>query len=332
MENEYRTPFESSLVRRLFDGQFAITAEITPPVSGSAKDVLAKAEPLKNLVDAVNVTDGPNANVRMSSLVSAAILQANGIEPIAQFTCRDRNRIALLNDLLGASALGIHNLLMLTGDDPTAGDQPDATPVFDLQSHELITFAYEMTTHGIIPSKSVKVTAEGLSPNTKPLETPTNFFIGAADTPTAEYSEKWAENLKKKQRTGARFAQTQLCYDMDVIRSYAKLLVEEGMSERMCFLIGNGPLLSSKTAKWMRDNLWGVIVPDDILDRLDQAEDQKAEGIKICVEQIQEMSEIEGISGVHLMARSIQKVSQMFYPKQKSKIANEDTGVRHRGV
>lgn len=302
VSNQYTPPFESSLVRRLFDGQFAVTAEITPPVSGAAQDLLAKVSPLKGRVDAVNVTDGPSANVHMSSVVSAAILQANGIEPIAQFTCRDRNRIALLGDLLGVSAMGVHNLLMLKGDDPTVGDQPEAKPVFDVQTHELIAIAYEMTTNGVIPSKSVKVTHEGISPNTKSLETPTNFFIGAADRPTADYSDQWAVALRKKQRAGARFAQTQFCYDMDIIRSYAKLLVEEGMTEHMFFLVGNGPLLSAKSAKWMAEHLPGVIIPDVVINRLDQASDQKTEGVKICAEHIQELSEIEGIAGVHLMA------------------------------
>ena len=302
MENNYSPPFESKLVRRLFDGEFAITAEITPPVSGLADDVLAKAKPLENLVDAVNVTDGPNANVHMSSIVSSSILLSNNIEPITQFTCRDRNRIALYSDLLGLSALGIHNLLILNGDDPTKGDQPKAKPVFDLRSHELINVAYKMATEGIIPSKSVKVTDQGISSNTKSLTSPTKFFIGAADTPTAKFSEEWVGGIKKKQRAGARFTQTQLCYDMNLIRSYAYLLKEEGLTEQMFFLIGNGPLLSEKSAKWMRDNLWGVTIPDDILKRLGQADDQKAEGIQICAEQILEMSEIEGISGVHLMA------------------------------
>ena len=208
--------------------------------------------------------------------------------------------------------MGVHNLLALTGDDPTAGDQPEAKPVFALQSHELISIAYEMTTQGIIPSKSVKKTEEGISPNTKSLITPTKFFIGAADTPIAEFSDKWAGSLKKKQRAGAKFVQTQLCYDMDIIRSYAKLLVEEGMTEHTFFLIGNGPLPSAASAKWMRENLWGVVIPDEIIDRLNKAPDPKEEGIKICLEQIQEMAEFEGVSGVHLMApintKSIPKV------------------------
>ena len=233
MENSYTPPFESKLVRRLLNGEFAITAEITPPVSGLANDVLVRADPLKNLVDAVNVTDGHNANVRMSSVAGSAILQANGIEPIAQFTCRDRNRIALLSDLLGTSAMGIQNLLIINGDDPSVGDQPEATPVFDLKSHELIEMAYKMTTHGIIPSPSVKVTNQGISTNTKSRKIPTKFFISAADTPTAEYSENWFKNIKKKQLAGARFIQTRLCYDLSVIRSYAKLLAEEDITKLM---------------------------------------------------------------------------------------------------
>jgi methylenetetrahydrofolate reductase (NADPH) len=302
MENDYIPPFKSKLVRRLLEGQFAITAEITSPVSGFADDVLARAKPLKNLVDAINVTGGPNSNVHLSSIASSSILQANDIEPVTQFTCRNRNRIALLNDLLGASALGIHNLLIRNEDNPTKEDQPEAMPVFDLKSFELIEIAYQMTTKGIIPSKSMKVTDQGISAHTKSLTTPTNFFIGITDTPRAEFSEKWVQDIKKKQRAGARFVQTQLCYDIKVIRSYAKLLIEEGLTEHMFFLIGNGPLLSVSSARWMRDNLLGVIIPDEVLDRMEQARDQKAEGIRICVEQIQTLSEIEGISGTHLMA------------------------------
>ena len=302
MENNYIPPYESKLVRRLFDGQFAITVEITPTVSGCADDVLARAEPLKNLADAINVSGGANANVHLSSIASSSILKANDIEPVTQFTCRNRNQIALLNDLLGASALGIHNLLIRNGDDPTTGDRPEAKPVFDFNSIELIEVAYQMTTRGIIPSKSVKVTDQGITTNTKSLTIPTNFFIGATDTPRAEASKERLRGIKRKKRAGARFIQTQLCYDMSVIRSYAKLLIEEGLSENMFFLLGNGPLLSVKSAKWMRDNLYGVMIPDKILERLQTAPDQKAEGVKICKEQIEEISEIEGLSGVHLIA------------------------------
>ena len=295
-------PVESTLVRRLLDGDFALTAEITPPVSAGPSELLEKSAPLKGLVDAVNVTDGASARVHMSSVVAASILNANGIKPVAQFTCRDRNRIALISDLLGVGAQGIHNLLILTGDDPTAGDQPNAKPVFDLQSAELLTIAHEMTVHGLIPSKTAKVTNEGVEPNTKAIDTPPKFFVGAADMPTPERDEKWIAGLRKKQACGAQFIQTQLNYDMDIVRKYGQILVEEGFAEHMFFLIGNGPLPSSRSAFWMRDNLWGVVVPDEIIDRLDQANDPKEEGIKICAEQLQEMAEMPGVAGAHLMA------------------------------
>ena len=231
-------PIESQLVRRLLDGQFALTAEITPPVSASSDELLTKAEPLRGIVDAVNVTDGASARVHLSSVISASILNANDIEPVVQFTCRDRNRIALMGDLLGVGAQSIHNLLILKGDAPTAGDQPLAKPVFDLQSHELITIAHKMSQEGIIPSKSVKMTPEGIDPNTRKIKSPPHFFVGAADLPTAKMDKQWLAGLKQKNACGAQFIQTQLSYDMDNIRAYANLLIEEGLTENMFFLIG----------------------------------------------------------------------------------------------
>ncbi len=292
---------DGQLFRRLSAGEFAFTAEITPPVSGCAETLLDKAMPLKGVVDAVNVTDGASARVHMSSLASAAILASNGIEPILQFTCRDRNRIALMGDLLGAAALGVHNLLLLTGDDPTAGDQPDAKPVFDLSSQALIELATTMSAHGVLPSFGGK-THEGAPPNTRPIVGPPNFFVGAADTPTTEASEKWRDGLRAKIDAGARFLQTQVCYDLDVIRSYAEILTEEGFAGSLSVLISNGPLASARSAIWMRENLWGVIIPDVIVDRLAKADDPMAEGIRICAEQIEAMSEIPEIAGVHLIA------------------------------
>lgn len=296
MKEKLNYSSESNLATRLNSNQFAITAEITPPISGDADDVIKKVIPLKDTVDAINVTDGPNANVHMSSLATSAIMQRNKIEPIVQITCRDRNRIALISDLLGISALGIKNMLILTGDDPKSGDQPTAKPVFDLKSHELIKIASQMVTEGTIPSQNKK------TPNIKSISKNANFIIGAADVPTDNHTKKWSDSLKVKQQSGANFIQTQLCYDMKIIRSYAKLLINEGYTRDMFFLIGNGPLGSVRSATWMRDNLWGVKIPDDILKRLDHANDPKEEGIKICIEQMEEMSEINGISGVHLMA------------------------------
>jgi methylenetetrahydrofolate reductase (NADPH) len=293
---------DSKLVRRLISGEFAITAEVTPPVAAAAAPLLEKAVVLKDCVDAVNVTDGASARVHMSSTASAAILAAAGIEPVVQFTCRDRNRIAIMSDLLGVAAQGVHNVLMLTGDDPTAGDQPDAKPVFDFASQDLIRIARQMTDKGALPSKGVKVSGDDIEPDTRPIDTPPQFFVGAADTPTAEANEGWINGLRNKIKAGAQFIQTQLCYDMDIVRRYAELLEEKEFSEHLFFLLGNGPLLSAKSAIWMRDNLWGVVMPDSVLQRLEDADDVKAEGIKLCVEQIEEMSRISGISGVHLMA------------------------------
>ena len=302
IDNPTSPPIESSLVRSLLGGKFALTAEITPPVSSGSEELLFKAEPLRPFVDAVNVTDGASARVHLSSLASAGILKANGIEPIVQFTCRDRNRIALISDLLGAGAHNINNVLILTGDDPTAGDQPQAKPVFDLKSHELITIAHEMTTLGLIPSKTTKISNEGVNPNTRKIDTPPKFFLGAADIPTTTIDEKWISGLRKKKACGAQFVQTQLNYDMDCIKSYAKILNEEGFTETMFFLIGTGPIPSARSAIWMRDNLWGVAMPDTIVKRLKSAKDPLQEGIKICAEHLQELSEITGISGAHLMA------------------------------
>ena len=292
---------QSQLARRLAAGEFALTAEITPPVSGDAQTLLDKALPLKGHVDAVNVTDGASARVHMSSLASAAILVANGVEPVLQFTCRDRNRIALMGDLLGAAALGIHNLLLLTGDDPTAGDQPDAKPVFDLSSQALIELAVTMSSEGLLPSFGGKP-RDGVPADTRPIDGPPNFFVGAADTPTAEATDKWREGLRAKISAGARFLQTQVCYDLDVIRRYAELLQAKGFADTLSVLISNGPLASARSAIWMRENLWGVIIPDAIVDRLAQADYPKAEAIRICQEQIQAMAEIPGIAGCHLIA------------------------------
>jgi methylenetetrahydrofolate reductase (NADPH) len=289
------------LNRRLESGEFVFTAEITPPLSASADDLMAKVGLLQGVVDAVNVTDGANARVHMSSVAAAATLAANGIEPIVQFTCRDRNRIALISDLLGASALGVDNLLILGGDDPSKGDQPAAKAVFDLHSSELIALAHDMTSQGAILSSQPNADGE-LVMTAKALQTPAQFFIGAADLPSAERNEGWLKGLRSKIAAGAKFVQTQLCYDMDLVARYVDILRDEGLSDDFYLLIGNGPLASARSAIWMRDNLFGVAMPDAVINRLDQAADAKAEGVRICAEQIEAMIALPGISGVHLMA------------------------------
>jgi methylenetetrahydrofolate reductase (NADPH) len=280
---------ESRLVRTLLDGHFAITAEIAPPVAGSKDQLLAKGRALKALTDAVNVTDGASAKVAMSSLAAAAILAAEGIEPVLQCTCRDRNRIALQSDLLGAAALGIHNVLILTGDDPKAGDQPDAKPVFDLKSQDVIRIAAGMRDKGKLPSG-------------RHIDAPPRFFIGCADVPTDPKAGWKPDALRLKAESGAQFVQTQLNWDLALIKRWMARIVDAGLADRMFVLIGIGPLASARSARWMRDNLFGVNVPDAIIERLEKATDPKREGVLICAEMMQSLAEVKGVTGVHLMA------------------------------
>lgn len=279
----------SGLARSMESGKFVLTAELTPPVSGSPHDLLAQAEPFRGKVDALNVTDGPRALIHMSSVAAAAILASNGIEPILQMTCRDRNRIAMQADLLGASALGIRNILSLRGDDPPTDQDPTPKAVFDMDAREVIEVATRMAQDGVCGGD-------------RPIVTRPQFFMGAADTPLDPPIDWRPEGMMVKADAGAAFVQTQLCFDIDVIRNYMGRLVDLGMTERLKILIGTGPLASARSARWMRDNLWGVLVPDQVIARLEQAADPAAEGVVICSELIDAMRNIPGIAGVHLMA------------------------------
>jgi methylenetetrahydrofolate reductase (NADH) len=282
-------PIESALVRRLLDGDFALTAEVAPPLAASAESLLKRARPVAGAVDAVNVTDGASARVAMSSLAASALLVREGIEPVLQCTCRDRNRIALQSDLVGAAALGVHNVLMLTGDDPKAGDQPDAKPVFDLSSSDLIRIAADMRDKGIVASG-------------REIDSPPRLFIGCADVPTDPKPDWKPAALAAKADIGAQFVQTQLCFDIGLVRRYVARLSEEGLTDRLFILIGIGPLASARSARWMRDHLFGVVVPDAIIARLEGASDARREGVRICAELLQELVEIPGVAGAHLMA------------------------------
>ncbi len=283
------TPVESALVRRLLDGQFALTAEVAPPLAGSPDALLKRARPIGAAVDAVNVTDAASARVAMSSLAAAAILARDGIEPVLQCTCRDRNRIALQSDLVGAAALGIHNVLMLTGDDPKQGDQPDAKPVFDLSSGDLIRIAVEMREKGVVASG-------------REIEAPPRLFVGCADVPTDPKPGWTPKSLAAKADLGAQFVQTQLCYDIELVRRYVRRLREDGLTDRLFVLVGIGPLASARSARWMRDNLFSVVMPDAVIARLEGASDARAEGIRICAELLNELVQIPGVAGAHLMA------------------------------
>lgn len=280
----------TSRLKKVLDaGHFAITAEIVPPAGTEAHLLLDKATPLRGLADAVNVTDGAGARAHMCSLAAASLLHEHGIEPILQLTCRDRNRIALQSDLMGAAALGIRNLLILRGDDPTAGDQPDAKPVFDLDSRALTE-----TVIGIRDRKEL--------PSGRAVEGDAPFFIGGADAPIDPPADWEPKGLAAKVEAGTQFAQTQFCMDPEVVRRYTARLADHGITEKLHILIGVAPLASAKSARWMKEKLFGVTIPDEIVDRMDSAADPKAEGRTICVELLQQLAEIPGVSGAHIMA------------------------------
>jgi methylenetetrahydrofolate reductase (NADPH) len=271
--------------------EFCLTAEVTPPLSCDPADLLAKAEPLAGLADAVNVTDGASARAHMDAIVAATILLRHGIDPILQLTCRDRNRIALQSQLVGAAASGISNVLILTGDDPKAGDQPDAKPVFDLDSSALMRTAASIRDKGELPHGR-KVGGKA------------RFFIGCADVPI-DPKPGWApEALRKKLDAGAQFVQTQFCMDLSLLTRYLDRLREQGIPLRkeVHLLVGVAPLASAKSARWIRDNLFGSVIPDAIIQRLEAAADPRSEGKSICIEILQQLADLPGVSGAHIMA------------------------------
>jgi methylenetetrahydrofolate reductase (NADPH) len=287
--NGKTTTTAASLEQRLRAGRFVITAELAPPVSCDADDLRAKAAALKGLPDAVNVTDGAGARAHMAALAAAAIVAEMGIEPILQITCRDKNRIALQSEMMGAAALGIRNLLLLTGDDPKAGDQPDTKPVFDINSAALIETARRLRDQGELPTGR-KVAGKAA------------FFIGAADMPI-DPPAGWQPNaLLGKIKSGAQFAQTQFCMDAALLRRYIGALEAAGITKQLAILVGVNPLRSAKSAQWMKSHLFGTIIADDLIVRMEQAADPAREGIKICAELIEDYSTIPGVAGVHIMA------------------------------
>lgn len=279
----------SALQRRLEEGRFCVTAEVTPPVTADPADFVARALPLKGVAEAVNVTDGAGAKSHLASVAAAHFLVQNGIEPILQMTCRDRNRIALQSDLLGAFALGVRNVLILGGDDPKAGDQPEAKAVFDLDSRNLLAMAQKMRReHRLLPGTEIKGEFD--------------LFLGAADVPVDPPPEWDAKGLKAKADAGADFIQTQFCMDIDVVRRYAARLVDLGLAPQLKILIGIAPIPSVRSARWMKEKLFGTIIPDALLERIEKAADARAEGKRICIELLQQLAEIPGISGAHVMA------------------------------
>jgi len=275
--------------RVLRAGQFAVTTEIAPPDSVDPDEVLARAKLFDGYVDAINATDGSGANCHMSSLGVCAILTRAGYSPIIQVSCRDRNRIAIQGDLLGAAALGVCSVLCLTGDDVGAGDHPEAKPVFDLDSVSLLQ-----------TTKTLREESRFLSG--RPLDTAPRLFVGASINPFVPPLESRADQLAKKIHAGAEFIQSQYCFDIDILRNFMNRVNDLGLTERCFILIGVGVLGSAKTARWLRSSVPGVHIQDAIIDRMEKAANQKAEGRRIAIELMQQIKETPGVSGVHLMA------------------------------
>ncbi len=291
--SEPSTPLPRTLQDRLRQDsphrRFVMTAELVPPVSCDAQELLGKAAGLKGLADAVNVTDGAGARAHMSALAAASLLRGAGIEPIFQITCRDKNRIALQSEMMGAAALGIRNLLLLTGDDPKAGDQPDTKPVFDIDSKTLMETARRLRDDGTLPT--------GRKVGGRP-----EFFIGAADVPIDPPKGWQPDALLAKVKAGAQFVQTQFCMDAAIVRRYVGALAQAGLTKQVSILIGVNPLRSAKSAAWMKSHLRGTIIADAFIERMEKAADPAREGVHICVDLIAELSTIPGVAGVHIMA------------------------------
>lgn len=292
----------SRLARVLASGEFAVTGELGPPKGHDANVIRNKAGLLKDCVDAANITDNQTAVVRMSSIAAGAILLQEGVEPVIQMTTRDRNRLAMQSDLLGAYALGIRNLLCLTGDHQSAGNHPGAKNVFDIDSMQFIHMVKEMRDENIFQSGDE---IPGGGPG---------LLIGAAANPFADPAEWRPYRLAKKALAGADFAQTQLVYDVSKFREYMKRVVDIGVAEHLAIIAGVGPLKSAAMARYMRDRVPGVLMPEALIERMEGSatgidQEQKAErsaafraeGIRLCIEQIQEIREIEGVAGVHIM-------------------------------
>jgi len=277
-----------SFERACASGDFVVTVEISPPDSADPAELIARAAHFRDLVDAVNITDGAGANCHMSSAAAAAILVANGLTPVAQFSCRDRNRIALQGDILGAAALGVRNVLCLTGDDVSQGDHPSAKPVFDIDSISLLRKTAQMRDAGTFASG-------------RKLAVAPNLFLGATANPFVPPYRDRVDNLQRKIEAGAQFIQTQFCFDVPMLADFMREVRARGLHKRCAIIVGVGTLSSAKALKRMADHVPGVHIPDTVLTRIAAAVDQKAEAKAVLIETMRAVAEIDGVGGVHLM-------------------------------
>ena len=279
----------SNLERVLLERRFAVTAEIGPPKSASAESVRRHAKEMRGSADAFNLTDNQTAMSRMSSIACAMVLIQEGLEPVVQMTCRDRNRIAMQSDILGASALGVRNVLCISGDHQTFGNMKEAKNVYDVDSVQELMILRKMRDEGKLWSGDE-------------LEVAPELFLGAAANPFADPFEFRVTRLAKKVKAGADFIQTQSIYDMERFERWMALVRARGLHERVHIIAGVMPLKSHKVALYMKNKVAGMIVPDAIVERLKNAKDPKEEGVRLCVEQIEHLRTIEGVRGVHIMA------------------------------
>jgi len=281
----------SQLKKVLEQGDFAVTSECGPPKGADPQVIFRKAELLRGKVDSVNVTDNQTAIVRMSSLAACSLVKSAGLDPVLQMVVRDKNRIALQSDILGASAIGIRNVLCLSGDHQSFGNQPEAVGVYDLDSIQFLQAAKNMRDKGVI------VGGEQLSQ-------PPELFIGAAANPFGDPLDFRVVRLAKKIKAGADFIQTQCIYNLDRFETWLNRAGDRGLTEKAYILGGVTPLKSSGMAKYMKNKVSGMDVPDELIKRMEGVpkDKQSEEGISICVETIQKLKEMPGIKGVHIMA------------------------------
>jgi methylenetetrahydrofolate reductase (NADPH) len=279
----------SNLEKLLKRGEFVVTSELGPPRGASREAVEKKAEILKGSADAFNITDCQTAMVRLSSIASGVILINMGMEPVVQMTCRDRNRIAIQSDILGAAALGMKNLLCLTGDHQCFGDHPDAKGVFDIDSIQLLDIVRQM--------RDEKRFQSGEELKVEP-----RLFLGAAANPFADPFKFRAIRLAKKIAAGTDFIQTQIIYNIKKFEEWMSIVRDMGLHKKVFILAGVTPIRSLGMAKYMKNNVPGMDVPDEIIKRLEGAGKKKVEGINICLDIIERLRKIEGVAGIHIMA------------------------------
>ncbi|MFZ5571095.1 MAG: methylenetetrahydrofolate reductase [Thermodesulfobacteriota bacterium] len=290
-ENTHDFKAGSNLEKILKAGHFAFTGELGPPRGSNVEHVIEKAKPLKGMVDMVNITDNQTAMVRMSSWAAALIALREGLEPNYQMVCRDRNRLAMQADILGAYAHGIRNILCLSGDHQQFGDHPNAKGVFDIDSIQLVGMIKKMRDEGKFLSGAE-------------IDHPPKLFIGAAANPFGDPFEWRVYRLAKKVQAGADFIQTQCVFNMKKMREFIKQANDMGLTERTSILAGVTPMKSLGMAKYMATKVPGMDVPEDVIKRIQGVDKKKQadEGITIACEQIQEFKEMKGVAGVHLMA------------------------------